>query len=232
MRYLLFLVFATSAFAQNPEPGRTVHLRLLAFDNTKAPAESFIFDPAAPTPAPGLEAPVKGYLNHEKVTLNMFGNKLVFSKSRNFEDLKNKETKLAQVELPRTGNHFMLIFLPLVGGDVPFKILPLDDSVRGFPLGSYHVINLSQSPVRLTLEKKPYNFKPGQNSVITDPPVQENQHSAMYAFVIANGKLERIGSNLWPHPGKKRSIQIFFDSPTSRRTELRGFRDISPPAPN
>ncbi len=227
MRYLLFLFLTATAFAQ--QPAREVHLRLMAFDNSAIPAESYAFDPAVQQPMNGVAAPIKGYLNHEDITLQLLGSELLFSRSMKFEDLKRPELQIAKVTLPKTGNRFMLIFLP--AGDQKFRILPLDDSIKEFPLGSYRVISLSNFPVKLTLEDKAYEFKPGQSSLITDPPVQANHHSAMYAFSQVDGKWQRIGSGLWPEQGKKRSIQIFFDNPQSKQTELRGFRDVSPPVP-
>ena len=230
MRYLLFFVFTVSAFGQQSSaPKREVHLRLMAFDNTTIPAESYLFDPASSQPAAGIAAPIKGYLNHEDVVAQLLGNEIVFSKSMKAEDAKKAELQLAKVTLPKTGSRFMLIFLP--AANQTFRVLPLDDTTREFPLGSYRVISLSSFPVKLTLEDKAYEFKPGQSTIISDAPVQENHHSAMYAYSQIDGKWQRIGSSLWPELGKKRSVQIFFDNPLSKQTELRGFRDISPPVP-
>ena len=227
---LLLLVFTVSAFAQQQAPApREVYLRLMAFDATSIPPESYIFDPAAQIPVAGLVAPIKGYLNHEYVSVKLLANDLVFSKSMKPEDAKNTEMQIAKVTLPKTGNRFMLVFLP--AANQTFRVLPLDDTVRGFPLGSYRVINLSCFPVKLTLEDKSYEFKSGQSSIISDAPVQENRHSAMYAYSQVDGLWQRVGSGLWPELGKKRSIQSFFDNPLSKQTELRGFREISPPPP-
>jgi hypothetical protein len=231
MRYLLFFALIMTAVAQDSgKNAREVYLRLLAFDHTTLPPETFFFDLAAPQPQPGLKAEIKGYLNHEGMKLQIFGNELLFSKSSKTEDAGKSELQVAKVNIPKSGNRFILVFLP--GQDQTYRVLPLDDSIKEFPLGSYRVISLSRFPVKLTLEGKSYEFKPGQSSLITDPPVQANNHSAMYAFTEINGKWERIGSNLWPHPGRKREVQIFFDNPASRTTELRGFKDISPPVPN
>lgn len=230
MRILLFIVLTATAFAQqSAPPTREVRLRLLAFDTVSIPEKSYIIDPAASQPASGLDAPIKGYLNHEDLGLTLYGSEMIFSKSAKAEDAKKPEFQLAKVTLPKTGNRFMLVFLP--DANQTFRILPLDDSIKEFPLGSYRVISLSRFPVRLTLEDKIYEYKPGQSEVIADPPVQGNNHSAMYAYSQIDGKWQRIGSGAWPHPGTKRSVQIFFDNPLSKQTELRGFRDISPPAP-
>ena len=229
MRLLLFIALTATAFAQSAPSGREVHLRLMAFDNATIPAESYIFDPAAPQPVAGVAAPIKGYLNHEDQVMRLYGNDVVFSKSMKVEDQKKPELQLAKVSLPKTGNRFLLVFLP--DANQKFRILPLDDSIKEFPIGSYRVISLSRFPVKLTLEDKAYEYKPGQSAIIADAPVQANHHSAMYAFSQIDGKWQRIGSGLWPELGKKRSIQIFFDNPESKQTELRGFRDISPPVP-
>lgn len=228
LRAFVFAILTGTALAQtDPPPTREVTLRLLAFDANSIPPESFAHDPASPQPGPGVSAPIKSYLNHEVTNLKLFGNTVVFSSTAQAKDPKAAELEFAKVLLPNIGNRLLLIFLPAAKGK--FKVFVLDDSVKAFPLGSYQVFNLSHLPVRLTLENKPFDFKPGQDTLISDPPVQENQHSAMYAFVQADGKWQRIGAGLWPHPGKKRSIQIFFDNPESQQTELRGFRDIAPP---
>jgi hypothetical protein len=229
MRHLLlFLALAAQAFSQSM-PAREVRLRLLAFDNTSIPEHAYAHDPAMAS-APGVEAPIKGYLNHESVALRLTGNDVIFSSSAAAHEAGRAEFQLAKATLPNAGRDFLLIFLPI--GEQKFRVLPLDDSTKEFPLGSHRIVNLSSSSVRLMLEKKPFPLKPGQISIITDPPVQANQHSAMYAFKVAHGKEQRIGSGLWPHPGQKRSIQLFFDNHESGQTELRGFRDISPPVPN
>ncbi len=207
---------------------RDVTLRLLAFDNSVVRDGAHAFDPAAGD-APGVPAPIKGFLNHETVTLTVAGPEVLFSTAGKSEDAAKPESMIAKAKLPGSGKRFILIFLPGPAGNAP--VLVIDDTVRGFPLGSYRVFNLSRKPVRLTLERKPYEYAPGKGGIIEDPPVQANQHSAMYAFTQSDGKWQRVGSGLWPHPGTRRSIQIFFDNPQSGRTELRGFRDIAPPRP-
>ena len=225
MRYLLLLLLTASAHAQ--APAREVFLRLMAFDNSTIPKESFAFDPAAPPGAAGVAAPIKGYLNHEGIKVVISGSDLAFSKSANIADLNKPEFQLAKVSLPKAGNRFTLVFLP--NGDKGFRVMPLDDSIRDFPLGAYRVISLSSMPVKLTLEDKAYEFKPGQVSLIENPPMQANNHAAMYAYSFIGGKWERIGAGAWPAQGNKRSIQIFWDNPVSKKTELRGFRDVAPP---
>jgi hypothetical protein len=205
---------------------RDLTLRLLAFDPSTVQAGAHAFDPGVKD-APGVPAPIKGFLNHEGVKLTATGNELLFSRSATSNEAAKPESLIATVKLPASGSRFILIFLPGPAGKAP--VLVVDDSVPGFPLGSYQVFNLGRKPVRLVLENQPFEYAPGKSGIIKDPPVQENQHSAMYAFTETDGKWERIGSGLWPHPGTRRSIQLFFENPATGRTELKGFRDIAPP---
>ncbi len=226
---LLFLsvLLAATAPAQSI---RNVRLRLLAFDTATAPKESFLVDPAAKEPLDGIEAEVKAYLNHEAVDAQLAGNSIVFTSVKSAAEAAKPENQLAKVTLPEKGNQFVLLFLP--SGDGKYKILPMADSVKSFPLGAYQVISLSSNLVRLTLEKKVYDFKPGQISTIEDPPVGDNQHSAMHSYIQEGDKWQRIGAGVWPSLGKKRSIQVFFDNPISKQTELHSYRDVSPPSPS
>jgi hypothetical protein len=205
---------------------RDVTLRLLAFDQSVVRDETYAFDPAS-IETPGVPAPIKGFLNHETITIPLVGSGILFSAVNKAEVAARVEAFVALAKIPEQGNRFILIFLPGPAGKAP--VLVVDDTVQAFPLGSYQVFNLSGKPVRLTLEGKPFEYAPGKNGIVEDPPVQENQHSAMYAFTQSDGKWQRIGSGLWPHPGTRRSIQIFYDNPRSERTELKGFRDIAPP---
>ena len=231
LSFLFQLAASVHTSAQQPPPtGRSVYLRLLAFDSESIPPESFAFEAVAPKPVAGVPAPIKSYLNHEFLSLRINGDDLVFSKSPKPEDKGKADSLIAKVSLPKTSDHFLLVFLP--GADHTFRILPLDDSTKEFPLGSYRIISLSRFPVKMTLEDKAYDFKPGQSIVIANPPVQANNHTAMNAYREIDGKWQQIRSGLWPAPGKKRSVQIFYDVPGSQETELRAFRDVSPPSNN
>ena len=225
-----FILLALSTWLPAQEDGSTtreVYLRLLSFDTQSAPDKSFAFDPKASDGQPGVEAPIKTYLNHHGTMVKLSGNALVFSSSDKPEDAKKPEMQLASVNLPAKGKAFILIFLPV--GDSKFKVLPLSDSVKDFPLGAIQVISLSKTPIKLTLEKKAFDIKPGAVIMIEDPPVGENKQSSMFAYAFGDGRWKRFDSGQWPPPGEnKRLIQIFFDNPVTNRMKLRGFRDISP----
>lgn len=229
MRFLaciILLVFVPRLYAEGDGSGsREVYLRLLSFDTETAPEKSYAFDPKVDVP--GTEAPIKTYLNHQGTLVRLAGDEVVFSSSNQAADARKPEQQLATVKLPSKGDAFILIFLKI--GENKFKVLPLSDSVKDFPLGTIQVISLSKTPIKLVLEKKVFDLKPGALMQIKDAPVGANQQTGMYAYGFEDGKWKRFTSGMWVPPAEsKRLIEIFFDQPLSKRTKLKGFRDISP----
>ena len=226
--FILPLAFLPFHFAssQNAVPAsRQVQLRLLSFYAESAMPELYAHNAQNSEKAVGVLAPLKSYLNHEFVTINLTSDSLRFSASA---QAPTEEQTLAKVTLPAKGNQFMLVFFPGEKNG-SFRVMALDDSRKAFPLGSFRVMNLARSNVRLTLETTNYDFAPGKEIIIENPPVKDNNHSGMFCFAEISGKWQRIGSGLWPHPGTKRDVQFFFENPQTQTIELRGFRDISPP---
>lgn len=222
-------VAAASPFAsaQAPAGATRVELRLLAFAPPQDSGELFVHDPAAKDDAAGIAVRLKSYLNHENVSLGLLGRELIFSASPRRTSLTQPGAQLARVTLPAGKREFILLFLPQTQeGRVGWQVLPIDDSLRGFPPGSIQILNLSASPVRIQLEETDFEFKSGESKLIADPPVGRNQHAAMTAHAFVEGEWRRIGAGLWPHPGRKRTVQILFDEPASGQVQLRGFRDV------
>jgi hypothetical protein len=233
MRNFFFSLFSIALLplslvsAQNAVPGaRQVQLRLLSFYSESAMPELYAHNAQNPDKGVGILTPLKNYLNHESVTVSLTSDSMLFTASA---QAPKPDQVLAKVTLPAKGTQFMLVFFP---GETKgsFRVMALDDSRKAFPLGSFRVMNLARSNVRLTLETTNYDFTPGKEIIIEDPPVKDNNHSGMYCFAQISGKWERIGSGLWPHPGTKRDVQFFFENPQTKLIELRGFRDISPPS--
>ena len=230
MRPILCLLLSTVlTFAQQSKPAaREVTLRLLSFYSDGANPELHAHDLKNPQKPPGIKTPLKNYLNHETSSLHLMGNEIVFTTGP--QPPTKLEEQAGHVTLPEKGNVFLLMFFPAEKTGT-YNIMALDDSTQAFPLGSFRVFNLSHSNIRVTLEKTEYNFKPSQVLIIDKPPVQANNHSGMNAYAFIAEKWQRICSGLWPHPGQKRDLEIFFENPQSQQIELRGFRDISPPVP-
>jgi hypothetical protein len=108
-----------------------------------------------------------------------------------------------------------------------FSVLPIADSTDAFPPGSLKLMNMSQLDVRVQLEKKDYEIKSGKTLLIENMPVGANNSAGMKAFCLKEGNWQRIGSGVWPSPGKKRVLQLFFVNPATGQLEMRGFRDIA-----
>lgn len=230
MRHLLLLLLTVPAFAKEPEPVREVKLRLVAFDpivpEKMASRKCLIADAAAIHPGAGAPAEIKKVLDANPKEIRLKGNDLLFLESAEAKDPERPGIPLPKVTLPNAGDRFIVIFLPPVAPGVECRVVTVDDSGKEFPAGSYRVVNQSSAPVKLTLEGKAFEIKAGGNALIENPPANEKKMSVMYAYRLEGGKWQRVGAGLWPHPGKKRSVQVFWDNAVTGRTELKGFRDV------
>lgn len=204
-------------------------MRGLAFQLPNTPADVYAHDAATDGSTPGVKLDVKSYLNHEFSVLPIKGSSLILTKTADPAGIKDAGNVLAKVKLPSKFKTGIFMFLPGSGkaGDTPFRVLVIEDGKSDFPPGSVKVMNLSPQPIRIQLEKEYFNFKSGETKVIEDPPVAENQSSGMRAFSFEDGDWRRFASGVWPHPGRKRVLQVMFLNPTSKRVEIRGIRDVA-----
>jgi hypothetical protein len=137
---------------------------------------------------------------------------------------------IGEVTLPSGANSAILLFLP--GKDKnSAQIMAIDDSKRAFPAGSFHATNLSPLPIKLMLEEKQFDFKPGQAQLIQDPPTGDTGQTAMRTFSFKNNAWGPVATSLWPHPGDARSVLVFYQNPNAGEVQLRSFADVPPRAP-
>jgi len=213
---------------------RQVSLRLLSFSGDPSLGEVFVQDPAADPALPAVASKVQSYLNREGPSLNLFGNTVAFTRKQDRDSMKRPGELLAKLELAPGLRSAILVFLPAQpGGEAAYRIFVIDDSPKSFPAGSFHVTNLSPVPVKILLEKQPYDFKPGATVVIEKPPMAENQHAHMQAFAYVSNEWRSIGTGLWPNPGDARGVQLLYQDPASGQVQLRAYDDVPvrPPAP-
>ncbi|KAB2638639.1 MAG: hypothetical protein DVB25_07310 [Verrucomicrobia bacterium] len=211
-------------------------IRLLAFQPDQALDEVFAHDPALPETAAAaavaVKVPVKSYLNHECSTVTLTGRRIVFTTRPDRGSLARPEDLLGVTVLAEGVHSAILLCLPVAAGDKGrFRLLAIDDSKRVFPAGSFRVFNLSTQPVRIVLEEKTFDFKPGDIQLITDPPVRDGNQSGMQAFAFQDNVWQRIGSGIWPHPGKNRVVQVLFTDPATGQVQLRAYDDVPPREP-
>lgn len=230
---LLCALLILSGFAlnaqENPAPIRILKTRSIAFQIDDPVPEVFAHSLTAKPDAPGLPVNVKSYLNHEVESLPMGGDRLVFTTSPDRSSLKDVDKLVAKLKVPEDFRSAVLMFLPGSGDkDAPkYRILPIEDTIRSFPRGSFNVVNISPLPLRITLENSIYDIKAGETKIIKDPPVNNRNASAMRAYHKVDGQWRNIGATSWPHPGQKRVIHVGFYNPVSKKVELRGIRDIA-----
>jgi hypothetical protein len=214
------------------KPGNRVEIRLLAFQPDMATDEAYVHDAAAAAKTASIKVAVKSYLNHEFATVVLTGSRLAVTTKPDRASLTRAGELLGEADLPAGVRSAILLFLPAApDGKARYQVLPIDDSKRAFPAGSFRVTNLSPHPVRIVLEEKTYHFKPGEIQFITDPPVRAGKQSGMKAFAFHDNVWQRIGSGIWPHPGENRVVQVLFTNPASGQVQLRAYDDVPPRPP-
>ncbi len=226
-----FALLATPAAAQQaPQEGPSISARCLAFQiDGKVPPLYVHAVPLGEEPAEGVPVKVQTYLNHERQRIPLRTRQLVFTSDADPASIKEPDKLFARFKVPEKMRSGILMFLPGSNkeGEPKYRILPIDDENKSFPRGSLKIVNISGEPFRLTLCDKKFDLRSGSTRVIEDPPVNEANASEMKAFTFDKGQWQRVGAGVWPHPGKKRVLQVAFINPDSRRFEIRGIRDIA-----
>lgn len=226
----IFHLMVASVMAQAPAASAappSIRLRLLAFQPSHAMENVYVHDPLAAADAAGQKLPMRTYLNHESTTILLRSRRLILTTSADASS--KKEQRLAEMELPEKTASAVLIALPMPEGSVrPYRLLAVPDSIQAFPAGTFHVINLSRSTVRIELEKKPWIIEPARTMQIKDPPVRHGNQSGMKAFVKEQENWRRVASGLWPHPGRERVIQLVYENPASHQVQIIAFDDVVP----
>ncbi|MEY3896383.1 MAG: hypothetical protein RLZZ214_1903 [Verrucomicrobiota bacterium] len=230
--FTVVLWVAAIPLAAQEAPLVKAEIRMLAFTPDLKQKEVYAQDPAAAATAASVRAPVKSYLNHEFSTVMLKGRKIVFTTKPDRASLTRDGECIGEATLPDGANSVILMFLPgKPGAKARCQVMAIPDSKRAFPAGSYHATNLSPLPVRVMLEQKVYDFKPGQVSLIENPPTGEGQQSAMRTFVFKDDAWKQVAAGFWPHPGDARGLLVLFQNSASGAVQLRGFDDIAPRAP-
>lgn len=223
--------FFCMAFPASAQGGKA-EVRLLTFDTSIPQPDIFIHDPAAEPTAAATPATLKSYLNHQYASVQISSRKLVFTTKPDRASITRDGELVGEVTLPANENSAILLFLPgKPGGKAKYQVMPVADSKKAFPAGSFHVTNLSPVAVRLLLEKKPFEFKPGQTSLIVDPPVRDGAMIGMRAFAFLENAWQEVSASLWTHPGRGRGVMIIFQDPVSKDIQLKAFDDIPPREP-
>lgn len=233
-KLLFFAIFSFAIFpilhGQKKKDERRLSLRCLTFQMGGGLSEIFVHSLGAAEEAAGTAVTPKAYLNHERVELPLFSDKLVFTTEPHHASLKDPKKVLGTATVPDDLKTAIFMFFPKEkSGGEKMNILTLDDSKKAFPPGSLSFVNLASVPLQLQLEKESYVFKPGERKLIKDPPKNKSYAIGMRAFIRVDDEWKRIDASLWPHPGKKRIIKIAFYNPQTKQIEIGGVRDISIP---
>ena len=192
----------------------------------KGPAELHVHDAAGKSTAGTLHP--KSYLNHEFEPLQTKGGALVLSTKSDPSSAKVAEDVVGECELPGKPGSYILLLLPGENANRS-KVVVVDAGAAAFPVGTFKVLNTTSYPLKIDVQGKIFEFKAGDSGLIKDPPVSENQTSAVKVTYEKDGKWETLSSAVWPHPGPKRVLQIFSEDPSTKMLRVSGVKDIAKP---
>ncbi|MBB5350851.1 hypothetical protein HNR46_001085 [Haloferula luteola] len=176
----------------------------------------------------GTAVKLKRYLNHESQLLELKGNHVIFTTEASAESIGDETKKLGELDLPAKLARGIVFFSP-ADGDEPAAAHLVDDSAKGFPAGTFKVINLSSLEVKIELEQKPFPCAPQKETLIAKAPVNDRNASGMRAFYedeAAPQGWKQFAASMWPNPGKKRGLQIILPAQGGQAVTLRGFNDV------
>lgn len=206
-------------------------VRLLAFGPDQKIGEVYIQDPAQ-ADGTSVKSEVKSYLNHQFSTVILKGRKMAFTSGPDRGSLTREGEVLAEATIPENVKSSILLFLPSnPGAKFKYQVMAVPDSKRSFPAGSYYVANLSSTQLRLVLEEKVFDFKPGKSELIDDLPNKTGGQIGMRAVAFTNNVWKEVSSSIWNHPGRGRTLMIIYPG-NSGGVQLRGFDDIPPREPS
>ncbi len=228
----LGLALVAPALAPNAAGAMKAKLRLLAYAGDQEAAEVFLHDPAADADSAPVQYEIRGFLNSESVTVPLKTRKVVFTLAKERESMTNAEQLLGEAELVAGSDSAIVLFLPAKpGGNGKCKVVPIADSLKAFPPGSFQVTNLTDSNFKLQLEDKSFEFKAGETGLIANPPTKaDSSQMGMRGFIFKDDAWKEFSSSIWSHPGKARSIMILSEDPAGGQIRFRSFDDVEPSA--
>jgi hypothetical protein len=227
MNARFFAAVAAAVFSATAASGQEYQVRGITVGQDNPGPEVHIHQDGGAPDAGVLE--VKSFLNHEGTVFKLKGPKIVLTTQAGAASAKDPAQLIGSCELPAKGGSVILLFVPEKADSPTSKIVVIDDSKKAFPPGSFKIANLSSIPVKIELEKKPFDFKPGEIRNIEDPPVNDANASGIKGTCESGGEWHMFSSGVWPHPGGKRVLQVLTDNAETKLVDIRGFRDVATP---
>lgn len=135
-------------------------------------------------------------------------------------DESGKHTLAASADLSATA-HPLIVLNPAAGkAEPPYTATVVDADPARFPLGSYHLINLSPHPIRITHDKESIEI-PASGSHIYQPQVAAGEALA----ITIDYKLEEewllLSSSNWSNRNDRRTLVCLLEDPASKRMTIK-----------
>lgn len=171
-----------------------------------------------------VEVKLEKYLDSNQESLTLVENKILVGKSAD-----NGFQAWETVSVNKSLKEVLLVFFPMADAKKPYRVVAVDDSAKGFPLGSFLIANMSPSSLRFVVGEKPLEVKPGQFKLLSElENVKPNGQVAYYAYFQEEKDWKRLSTGFWSVVPRKRSFQIAYRNPKSRNVELKGYSDAFP----
>lgn len=134
-----------------------------------------------------------------------------------------------RVTVPKSMSEVLLVFFPLSDPEKPYRVVPVVDSTKDFPLSRFLIANMSPHPLRFKVGEVGMEIQPGKIKLL--PVIKEvkaNGQVPYYVYFEENGDWSRLSTGFWSILPRKRNFQIAFKNPRTQNVELRGYSDGFP----
>jgi len=137
-------------------------------------------------------------------------------------------TPLAKVNIPATGERFLILLLPSANDEQPYRANAIPSA--DFRFGGFCMINTYPEPVMLLIGKKSKHVIKQSEPLMVTPRMMEKGEVASVMFVKPNAQ-KPFYSAKWNLRPDVREIHIIYEDPASKREKLKTIVDVKPPPP-
>ena len=222
MRFLLFLLLVVSpkCFAQN---SRTIEVRTLCFAYSQKVKEVTLLGDDNGDSQSTFKL-IK-YLDTKQEPLTVAENTIRVTSAEDGSGSKAWN----RVPVPPSINEALLVFFPTDDPEKPYLVKVFDDSEKAFPLASFQIVNMSNSALRFIIGGQPLELSSGKTTFLSEfKEKKANGQVPYYAYYQKDKDWKRLSTGFWDVIPRKRTFQIAFSNPKTKKVEMRGYEDSLP----
>ncbi len=224
IRLLLLALVATALPARAGEV-RTAKLRALCFEAVDGLSDVLYVGPDGKSTTP-LKLWTTSF--SDEIEIRMDGGAVRFAVPDKAPDGTEILRIVAEGQAVE-GARQLALFIPQQG-KIPYRLVMMDDSEKGFPMGSIAAMNLAPTPVRLRIGERDVQLKPGARGSIPQPAKvnDRNQANVEISFLDTKGAWVPVNNTRWLISPLKRSIAIAFLDRKTNQPTVNSYDDTPP----